>query len=132
MEIETNKAISSSTDMSASYSRKIDLLLKCDDKRAVELSSNEWKRAAVTNATSRAQQCKNLRVNAAILNNTKKYGITQTAAMDFTGNSGYFYILKWSAKEDIFVATSSNEIHVTNTSVVCEGYQADTWGVIFL
>ncbi|KAI7873746.1 uncharacterized protein EV154DRAFT_430620 [Mucor mucedo] len=43
--IEVNKRLFNTDDNSPSYPRKIDLLLKYDDRRNIELCSNEWKRA---------------------------------------------------------------------------------------
>ncbi|KAI8080998.1 hypothetical protein BDF21DRAFT_339024, partial [Thamnidium elegans] len=73
LERGTNKAIFHAMDISPTYSRKIDLLLKCKgSKTTIEMSSNEWKRASVAKNIQLAQQCKNLRVNTAILKNLKK------------------------------------------------------------
>ncbi|RCH84089.1 hypothetical protein CU098_003524 [Rhizopus stolonifer] len=72
LERETNKAIFHATNISPTYSRKIDLLLKCKDaKTTIEMPSNEWKSASVAKNIQLAQQCKNLRVNTAILKNLK-------------------------------------------------------------
>jgi hypothetical protein len=42
--IEVNKRLFNVDDVSPSYSRKIDMILKYDDNKNVELCSNEWKR----------------------------------------------------------------------------------------
>ncbi|KAI9354498.1 hypothetical protein BD770DRAFT_134655 [Pilaira anomala] len=67
--IETNKCVFASEDATTTYSRKIDLLLKYDEKKPIELSSNEWKKSKVTNDLKLKQQSKNMRVNACIINN---------------------------------------------------------------
>ncbi|KAG2217406.1 hypothetical protein INT45_004864 [Circinella minor] len=113
-EITTNKVLFMTNDSSPSYSRKIDLLLKCKEmKTAVELCSNEWKRSSVSESMKLHQQSKNLRVNSAILNDMRKYDIQQTMAMDWIGCSGYLYSLKWVAEEEIYVATLLTDIHVS-------------------
>ncbi|KAG1133953.1 hypothetical protein G6F37_013243 [Rhizopus arrhizus] len=74
-QIEVNKRLFNTDDISPSYPRKIDLLLKHDDKRNIELCSNEWKRAKVTKEIKVKQQSKNLRVNASIIHNLQsEYG----------------------------------------------------------
>ncbi|KAI9008799.1 hypothetical protein CLU79DRAFT_776383 [Phycomyces nitens] len=106
LERETNKAIFHAMDISPAYSRKIDLLLKCkDSKTTVEMSSNEWKRASVTKNIQLAQQCKNLRINTAILKSLKKLGINRTLSMDWTGNSGYMYKLEWCPDQEVYFAS---------------------------
>ncbi|KAI9253474.1 hypothetical protein BDA99DRAFT_443421, partial [Phascolomyces articulosus] len=48
-EITANKDLFMANDSSPSYSRKINLLLKCKERKAaVELSPNEWKRSSVS------------------------------------------------------------------------------------
>jgi hypothetical protein len=85
--IEANKCLFNCDDVSPSYSRKIDLLLKYDDNEAVELCSNEWKKTKVTNDLKLKQQSKNLRVNACIINRLqRKYGDFQSVlALDVVG-----------------------------------------------
>ncbi|CAO3700471.1 unnamed protein product [Rhizopus stolonifer] len=43
--IEANKCVFAGEDTSPTYSRKIDLLLKYDEKKAIDLCSNEWKKS---------------------------------------------------------------------------------------
>ena len=86
VEIEVNRAIFQTNDSKPSYSRKIDLLLKTKElKKPIELSSNEWKRASASTDVQLNQQCKNLRVNACILNNLNKFGINESFSMDWIG-----------------------------------------------
>ncbi|KAI8883430.1 hypothetical protein K501DRAFT_272690 [Backusella circina FSU 941] len=107
LERETNKAIFHAMDISPTYSRKIDLLLKCKDaKTAIEMSSNEWKRASVAKNIQLVQHCKNLRVNTAILKNLKKLGVNRTLSMDWTGNSGYIYKLEWCPDQEVYFASN--------------------------
>lgn len=83
-----NKRLFNVDDVSPSYSRKIDLILKYDNKN-VELCSNEWKRMKVRSDLKIRQQSKNLRVNAAIINNLQaEYGpsFNTIMAMDVIGN----------------------------------------------
>ncbi|KAI7854148.1 hypothetical protein BDC45DRAFT_535592 [Circinella umbellata] len=95
------------------YSRKIDLLIKTRDlKRLVELSSNEWKRASAGVEVQLDQQCKNLRVNVSTLNNFNKFGIEETFAMDWIGNSGYFYSLKWLPEHHVYFSSKATVIHI--------------------
>ncbi|KAI8147565.1 hypothetical protein BJV82DRAFT_596031 [Fennellomyces sp. T-0311] len=104
-EIETNKVLFMAHDTSAAFARKIDFLFKCKESSTkVELASNEWKRSY------------NLRVNANILNNLKRFGITETMSMDWIeyrfGNSKYLYSLLWLPDEEVYVATCiSDELH---------------------
>jgi hypothetical protein len=89
----------------ASYPRKIDLLLEYDRNERVELSSNEWKKARISSNIALSQQIKNLKVNATIINkNQSVYCSTfnQSVAMDFIGLSGYIYLLE--KLNDVFVA----------------------------
>ncbi|CAO3686546.1 unnamed protein product [Rhizopus stolonifer] len=76
--------------------RKIDLLVRYGrDTKDLELSSNEFKKPSVTTSNAITQQCKNLRVNGAILNHlhglNKK--IDSLLAMDWIGSTGYMYCL---------------------------------------
>ncbi|KAG1142698.1 hypothetical protein G6F37_007407 [Rhizopus arrhizus] len=76
--------------------RKIDLLVRYDrDTKDLELSSNEFKKPSITASNAITQQCKNLRVNGAILNHlhglNKK--IDSLLAMDWIGSTGYIYCL---------------------------------------
>jgi hypothetical protein len=92
--IAMNKAIFHTGDLSQAYGRKIDLILKCSNAK-VDISSNEWKRAKVSNSVKLHQQSKNLRLNASnLFNLNTKFGVKFTIAMDFVGNSGYLYILR--------------------------------------
>lgn len=70
--------------------RKIDLLVRYGrDTKDLELSSNEFKKPSITASNAITQQCKNLRVNGAILNHlhglNKK--IDSLLAMDWIGES---------------------------------------------
>ncbi|KAI7848442.1 hypothetical protein BDC45DRAFT_316986 [Circinella umbellata] len=104
-EIENNKAIFFDTNTAPAYSRKIDLLVKCSEqKKYVEISSNEWKRSSCTTIVKTAQQSKNLRINAAILKNIKQYGVFDTMSLDMIGTSGYFSMLHWLPDQNIFFA----------------------------
>lgn len=110
--LEINKCIfghfycdNSSASFNSTYPRKIDLLLKYDDGKKVELSSNEWKKARVSNDVALSQQTKNLKLNAAIINNNQaKYSsrLNQLLAIDFIGAFGYIYKLK--KLDDVFIA----------------------------
>ncbi|KAG2193859.1 hypothetical protein INT47_010004 [Mucor saturninus] len=71
--------------------RKIDLLIRYGrENKDLELSSVEFKKPSVT-----AQQCKNLRVNGAILKDLRRlnHKIDSIVAMDWIGNTGYIYCL---------------------------------------
>jgi hypothetical protein len=85
--IEANKCLFNCEDVSPTYSRKIDLLLKYDDNESVDLCSNEWKKTKVTNGFKLKQQSKNLRVNTCIINSLqRKYGDFQSVlALDVVG-----------------------------------------------
>ncbi|KAG0739462.1 hypothetical protein G6F57_010140 [Rhizopus arrhizus] len=110
-QIEVNKRLFNTDDISPSYPRKIDLLLKHDDKRNIELCSNEWKRAKVTKEIKAKQQSKNLRVNASIIHNLQsEHGryFDTILAMDIIGSKGYIYSL--TKHEDYFVAASHSTI----------------------
>ncbi|KAI8147781.1 hypothetical protein BJV82DRAFT_593316 [Fennellomyces sp. T-0311] len=119
-EIETNKVLFMAHDTSAAFARKIDLLFKCKESSTkVELASNEWKRSYVSNNAKISQQSKNLRVNASILNNLKRFGIAETMSMDWIGNSGYLYSLLWLPDEEVYVATClSDELHMPVKNVL--------------
>ncbi|KAG0774467.1 hypothetical protein G6F62_012368 [Rhizopus arrhizus] len=54
--IEANKCAFAGEDTSPTYSRKIDLLLKYDEKKAIDLCSNEWKKSKVTNDLKNSSQ----------------------------------------------------------------------------
>lgn len=87
--IEVNKRLFNVDDVSPSCSRKIDMILKYDDNKNVELCSNEWKRMKVSSDLKIKQQSKNLRVNAAIINNLQaEHGpsFNTILAMDVIGN----------------------------------------------
>lgn len=85
--IEANKCIFNGEDVSTSYSRKIDLLLKYDVDECIELCSNKWRKTKATRDLKLKQQSKNMRVNACILNNLQgKYGNFQSVlALDVIG-----------------------------------------------
>lgn len=63
-----NEAITNTT-FTDTRGKKIDLLVKYGSSDGVELSSNEFKVARPSPLIALQQQCKNLRTNAAILNN---------------------------------------------------------------
>ncbi|KAL9548246.1 hypothetical protein MBANPS3_005773 [Mucor bainieri] len=65
--IETNKQLFHVEDLSSTYARKIDLILRYNDRKDVDLCSNEWKRSKVATDIKLKQQSKNLRINASIL-----------------------------------------------------------------
>ncbi|KAI7907938.1 uncharacterized protein BX663DRAFT_425650, partial [Cokeromyces recurvatus] len=75
-----------------------------EDTKDLELSSNEFKEPSVTTSNVITQQCKNLRVNDAILNHlhglNKK--IDPLLAMDWIDNTGYIYCLV--AHHGVYVA----------------------------
>lgn len=85
--IEANKCVFVGEDTSPTYSRKIGLLLKYDEKKAIDLCSNEWKRGKVTNDLKLKQQSKNKRVNACIINNLQATydGSHSVLALDVIG-----------------------------------------------
>lgn len=84
---EVNKCLFNCEDVSPSYSRKIDLLLKYDENESIDLCSNEWKNTKVTSDLKLKQQSKNMKVNACIINNLqRKYGDFQSVlALDVVG-----------------------------------------------
>ncbi|KAI7881059.1 hypothetical protein K492DRAFT_146548 [Lichtheimia hyalospora FSU 10163] len=93
--IAMNKAIFHTGDLSQTYRRKIDMILKCSTTVKVDISSNEWKRAMVGKAIKQHQQSKNLRLNTCnLFSLNAKYGVKYTIAVDFVGNSGYLYLLR--------------------------------------
>ncbi|KAG2219204.1 hypothetical protein INT45_013070, partial [Circinella minor] len=108
--IEANKCIFAGEDTSPTYSRKIDLLLKYDEKKAIDLCSNEWKKSKVTNDLKIKQQSKNMRVNASIINNLQgTYGGSHSVlALDVIGLNGYMY--KLTKADNYFIATSFRTI----------------------
>ncbi|CAO3639146.1 unnamed protein product [Mucor hiemalis] len=66
--------------------QKIDFLIRCGkDSKDLELASIEFKKPSVTIFTAIAQQCKNLRVNSAILNHLNRLDekIHHLLAMDW-------------------------------------------------
>ncbi|CDS10886.1 hypothetical protein LRAMOSA11372 [Lichtheimia ramosa] len=78
------------------FARKIDLLIRYGkDTKALELSSNEFKKPSATTSQLLAQQNKNWRVNGSILDHlhglNKK--IDAVIVMDWIGNIGYLYCL---------------------------------------
>ncbi|CAO3703337.1 unnamed protein product [Rhizopus stolonifer] len=85
--------------------RKIDLLIRYGrNTKDLELSSIEFKKPSVTASTAIAQQCKNLRVNGAILNHLHRLNkkIHSLLAMDWIGSTGYIYCLV--AHRGVYVA----------------------------
>ncbi|CAO3673796.1 unnamed protein product [Rhizopus stolonifer] len=78
------------------HGRKIDLLIKYGDDD-VEISSNEFKKYTVTPNLASSQQCKNLRVNGAILDSLQRLSpmktIDGTVAMDWIGHIGYMFAI---------------------------------------
>ncbi|KAI7889513.1 uncharacterized protein EV154DRAFT_276963 [Mucor mucedo] len=111
--IEVNKRLFNVDDVSPTYSRKIDLILKYNDRKTVELCSNEWKRSKVNAELKIKQQSKNLRVNALILDSLQaQYGpsFDTIMAIDMIGTNGYLYQLK--KHDDYFVATPHSTIVV--------------------
>ncbi|CAO3614642.1 unnamed protein product [Mucor hiemalis] len=111
--IEANKCVFAGEDISPTYSRKIDLLLKYDEKKAIDLCSNEWKKCKVTNDIKLKQQSKNMRVNACIINNLRAtYGeFHSVLALDVIGLNGYMY--KLTNVDNYFIATSCSIIIYT-------------------
>lgn len=85
--MEANKCVFAGEDTSPTYSQKIDLLLKYDEKKQIDLCSNEWKKTKVTNDLKLKQQSKNMRVNACIINNQQgTYGESHSVlALDVIG-----------------------------------------------
>lgn len=104
--MEANKCVFAGEDTSPTYSRKIDLLLKYDEKKQIDLCSNEWKKTKVTNDLKLKQQSKNMRVNACIINNQQgTYGESHSVlALDIIGLNGYIY--KLTKIDNYFNATS--------------------------
>ncbi|KAG0174483.1 hypothetical protein DFQ30_004327 [Apophysomyces sp. BC1015] len=105
--IDFNKTIFDLGDQSATFGRKINLIFKYGrGKQRVEISSNEWKRACVSDDVKTKQQCKNLRTNACILqqlSSTYPHDFNELVAMDFIGDIGYLCMLK-KTKDDYYVA----------------------------
>ncbi|KAI8334353.1 hypothetical protein BC941DRAFT_356709, partial [Chlamydoabsidia padenii] len=104
--IELNKALFQTTESSATYGRKIDLLMKYDGANRVELCSNEWKKSNVSPNLMIKQQCKNLRINTAILSSLNEQyggGFKNLMAMDWTGHIGYLYMLE--KHDDVFFSS---------------------------
>ncbi|KAI9265465.1 hypothetical protein EDC94DRAFT_669313 [Helicostylum pulchrum] len=104
--IEANKCVFAGEDTSPTYSRKIDLLLKYDEKKVIDLCSNERKKSKVTNDLKLKQQSKNMRVNACIINNLQgTYGGSHSVlALDVIGLNGYMY--KLTKVDNYFITTS--------------------------
>lgn len=111
-------------DSSATYARKIDLILRYNDRKNVDLCSNEWKRSKVTSELKLKQQSKNLRINASIMNSLHAFGTSPSSllAIDMIGDGivinrsgklltksysiglhGYIYLL--TKVDDYFAAT---------------------------
>ncbi|KAI8147393.1 hypothetical protein BJV82DRAFT_595329 [Fennellomyces sp. T-0311] len=91
-------------EISQSQGRKIDLLLVTKG-RELELASNEWKTFHSKHLILQ-QQSKNLRCNAAILNNlyiSSKGKVSTVMAVDFVGTIGYMYLLV--LKGNVYVPT---------------------------
>ncbi|GAA5813632.1 hypothetical protein MFLAVUS_007116 [Mucor flavus] len=85
--------------------RKIDLLIRYGrDAKDLELASIEFKKPSATAATALNQQCKNLRINGAILNHLQGLDkkIDSLLAMDWIGSTGYIYSLV--AHHGVYVA----------------------------
>ncbi|KAI7900020.1 uncharacterized protein BX663DRAFT_459346 [Cokeromyces recurvatus] len=103
--IETNKQLFHAEDLSATYVRKIDLILRYNDRKSIDLCSNEWKRSKVTSELKLKQQSKNLRVNASIMNSLHSFGASPSSllTMDMIGLHGYIYQL--TKVDDYFIAT---------------------------
>ncbi|KAI7874331.1 uncharacterized protein EV154DRAFT_84149 [Mucor mucedo] len=93
--IEANKPVLAGEGTSPTYSRKIDLLLQYDERKAIDLCSNEWKKVKVTSDLKLKQQSKNMRINACILNNLQgTYGGSHSVlALYVIGLNGYMYKL---------------------------------------
>ncbi|PHZ07673.1 uncharacterized protein RHIMIDRAFT_95353 [Rhizopus microsporus ATCC 52813] len=121
--IETNKQLFHVEDSSATYARKIDLILRYNDRKNVDLCSNEWKRSKVTPELKLKQQSKNLCINASIMNSLHAFGTSPSSllAIDMIGDDivinrsgklltksysiglhGYIYLL--TKVDDYFVA----------------------------
>jgi hypothetical protein len=103
-----NEIIYDGSSQSTMHGRKIDLLLKQknDGEHDIELSSNEFKRRCVTPNCAIIQQCKNLRVNGAILGHMESLDQDRRpghiVAMDWVGNVGYMFML--ANVNDVYVA----------------------------
>ncbi|KAF7722030.1 hypothetical protein EC973_003752 [Apophysomyces ossiformis] len=88
------------------FGRRIDLILASS---GVEFSTSEWKRDNVTLSTALKQQCKNVRMNKAILTNLLSNPIPHdvrnqvfSLGMDWTGSVGYIFCVQ--ELEDAYVA----------------------------
>ncbi|KAF7724993.1 hypothetical protein EC973_000486 [Apophysomyces ossiformis] len=103
-----NEIIYDSSSQNTMHGRKIDLLLKQKNggEHDIELSSNEFKRHCVTPNCAVIQQCKNLRINGAILGHMEALDQNRrcghTVAMDWVGNVGYLYML--ANVNDVYIA----------------------------
>ncbi|KAI9246335.1 hypothetical protein EDC94DRAFT_489299, partial [Helicostylum pulchrum] len=69
-------------DSSSTYLRKIDLILRYDDRKNLDLCSNEWKRSRVISALKLKQQSKSLRVNASIMNSLYAFGTSPSSLLE--------------------------------------------------
>lgn len=112
-------------DSSSTYLRKIDLILRYDDRKNLDLCNNQWKRSRVISALKLKQQSKSLRVNASIMNSLYAFGTSPSSLleMETIGNGiainrsgrlltkSYYidlhrYIYRLTKVDDYFIATT--------------------------
>ncbi|KAI7878083.1 hypothetical protein K492DRAFT_9037 [Lichtheimia hyalospora FSU 10163] len=80
------------------FGRRIDLIVA---STGVELSTSEWKKDNCTVSLALKQQCKNVRMNKAILTSLLAYDVPKEMkermfciGMDWTGSTGYMFFVK--------------------------------------
>ncbi|CAO3597601.1 unnamed protein product [Absidia cylindrospora] len=113
--IELNKAVFETSDASKTYARKIDLLLKFDDRESVELCSNEWKKSDVSGDIVMKQQCKNLRINASVLSTLMaEHGneFNTIMAMDWIGKAEKNKLVSGRSCFDVLFYCRHHRLHV--------------------
>ncbi|KAI8064693.1 hypothetical protein BC940DRAFT_276638 [Gongronella butleri] len=97
---KANSSIYKENGVSITFGRRVDLLVTC---QGIELTSNEWKRN-VSSKIIAQQQCKNARLNKAILKSILArvpLSNIEILAMDWAGSSGYLFSLR--NHDDLYV-----------------------------
>lgn len=100
------KMYGSNIPLNNGFGRRIDLIL---GTKNLELSTSEWKRDKTSPTKCFQQQCKNIRMNKAILTHLLGLPFNEangdrvlTVGMDWTGPMGYMFAIK--QVKDIYVA----------------------------
>ncbi|KAI9251667.1 hypothetical protein EDC94DRAFT_697633 [Helicostylum pulchrum] len=128
---EINKSLFDSSNISVTYPKKIDLLMRLDESIIVELSSSEWKKSSVSESLILKQQTKNLKVNVCILSLLRSvYGnqFNTVLAMDWIGNIGYLY--KITKVDKVFVANQIDKLMIPE-NIETFGMLKDTLNNLF-